>query len=413
MMVRLERMYRVEEVELEGVGARGPAPLGATITSCGRYYKFDVKVTLRRDARRRGARGQAASPRRSEVAREHHRSRPQDHARCSCRSSCSRPTGSSCWRPSARRPARPPTRSPSRAARDAASARLTPQAGPDRLRGRLRRDRPPRQGDPADVDMPSLLVQLDAAAKGTGSTSPRSPRASAPRGDVAATPPAAPPARGDGPHGPPRPAARRPRARPAQLPRRRAMPSTARTSAQREQGRPASTPRLRPRPATAACPSAAAPRRPPAADGTTTPRPGSTRCRSSSSSRRLLRPRRLLARHQALRRVVAQRRHRPRPPDHDRRHRASRASRTPSRAIKAAVDRDRLPLSDGPGRDRRRDSGGPRAGPPATPRPTTSAPASRPDPDRDGEPASHEQLPARTSGTTSARSASGRWRWCC
>lgn len=45
MMLRLRRMYRVEDVELtESVMEDLGAP--ASITSCGRYYKFDVTVTF-------------------------------------------------------------------------------------------------------------------------------------------------------------------------------------------------------------------------------------------------------------------------------------------------------------------------------------------------------------------------------
>jgi Tfp pilus assembly protein PilN len=45
MMLRLRRMYRVEDVELkESVMDDLGAP--ASITSCGSYYKFDVKVTF-------------------------------------------------------------------------------------------------------------------------------------------------------------------------------------------------------------------------------------------------------------------------------------------------------------------------------------------------------------------------------
>jgi len=45
MMLRLRRMYRVEDVQLkESVVEDLKAP--ASITSCGRYYKFDVNVTF-------------------------------------------------------------------------------------------------------------------------------------------------------------------------------------------------------------------------------------------------------------------------------------------------------------------------------------------------------------------------------
>lgn len=45
MMLRLRRMYRVEDVELrESVMDDLGAP--ASITSCGKYYKFDVEVTF-------------------------------------------------------------------------------------------------------------------------------------------------------------------------------------------------------------------------------------------------------------------------------------------------------------------------------------------------------------------------------
>jgi Tfp pilus assembly protein PilN len=45
MMLRLRRMYRVEDVELkESVMDDLNAP--ASITSCGKYYKFDVNVTF-------------------------------------------------------------------------------------------------------------------------------------------------------------------------------------------------------------------------------------------------------------------------------------------------------------------------------------------------------------------------------
>ena len=74
------------------------------------------------------------------------------------RSSCSRscrwwrswPSGSSCSRPSARRRQRPRRTWPSsRSASTSRAAQVSAaHSRPDRLRSRLRRDRPPRQGDP-------------------------------------------------------------------------------------------------------------------------------------------------------------------------------------------------------------------------------------------------------------------------
>ena len=99
------------------------------------------------------------------------RSRPQDSDARSSRSWSSRATGSCCSRPSARRP--PP---PRRADRAGAAPRRRRSGSCDAAQGaknELRRRATPRscasaRRSPSTVDMPSLLVQLDAAAAGTG-----------------------------------------------------------------------------------------------------------------------------------------------------------------------------------------------------------------------------------------------------
>ena len=213
-----------------------------------------------------------------------------------------------------------------------ASAQATPARGrQDRLRSRLRGDRPPRQGGPVQVDMPSLIVQLDRAAQRHRHPASRvaagereAAARAAPRTAAAARPATA--------ATPPTPAAQPAQSAPGRPPRgeqRRRHPAT-----RPPPPRAASTPQTSTASEQAALPSAAArlrPARPPAAAGGA--RRASRACRSSFEfSGNFLdladffhRIKRFVQRGQRDGR-------RARPPDHHRQRSSSRASRTSSRA---------------------------------------------------------------------------------
>ena len=152
----------------------GAVSVDASAVGCGTActgYVFKAKVSFDPEsvaAQRR--RSPTRSRPRWEVASEHHRPRPQGHPHPRRRCSSWRASGSSSSRPSGPRWRRPTRRSPSSRPR---STRPAPQLTQLKaVQGSFETEYASvvRLGKaiPSSLDMPSLLVQLDSAAKGTG-----------------------------------------------------------------------------------------------------------------------------------------------------------------------------------------------------------------------------------------------------
>ncbi len=235
ILVRLRAMHRVTDVELNE-SVREQAVSDVTVDSCGCALQVRRDRDLRAAGCRRGAaRARRACPRRSEVDRDSLTDRDRKIAAGARAAARARRV----LVPAARAEARGGLEGTDGPRRRAAAA---PGAGP-RPRGQASGDKTDFAADygeivrlgkaiPAKVDMPSLLVQLDRAAEGTGITFTKISQGEREAVAPAAPPATTPPADGTTPAAPAAPgtpaARRRPPSRLA-APGRRARPDRRRS----------------------------------------------------------------------------------------------------------------------------------------------------------------------------------------